>query len=481
MTKLAERKEAGALILPFFEGKRPAFSEEDFTSFLAGPLATEDFQGKAEQVLTLYPSQAKEKRIVLVGLGKEEALSKEVVRRSYACATVAVKERVDSVNVLLPKTGQLDKNELSHAVVEGTLLANYVFDAFKSEKDKAISHFAFIGGEKEAIEKSYKICKGVCFARELVINNADVVTPAFLGEMAQELSANFGPIKTTVFGPKEIAKENLQLLEAVARGASEEARFIVIEYKGASQSKKTLALVGKGITYDTGGLNIKPTGGMETMRDDMSGAGALLGTLHAVASLELPINVVVCIASTENAIGPKSYKPGDVYGSHQGLHVEISNTDAEGRLVLADALSYVQTHFHPDWIVDIATLTGGAIVALGEEVSCLMGNDEALASALIQAGEETYERLWPLPLHKEYGELLKSKVADIKNSGPRKASPIQGGIFLQRFIRETKWAHIDIAGTAFPESLKPYQPVQATGVGVRLLTQFIESLIDATH
>ncbi|MDN3506214.1 MAG: leucyl aminopeptidase [Simkaniaceae bacterium] len=474
-TSLAKRKKTDALILPFFAGKKPAFSTKGLSSLYNPVLDSGDFTGKKEEVVFHYTKSEKEARIVLVGLGAEKSLTKEILRRSYAKAISMLKGKAKSVSIAMPGADDMDVTE---AVAEGALLANYVYDTNKTEKEKFLTTMHFIDPDKEALERTQKVCESVYLTRNLVFSNADDITPTFLGKTAQDLAKEFTSLKATVLGPKEIDKEKLTLLQAVSRGSFEEPALIVLEYKGNPKSKEITALVGKGVTYDTGGLNLKPTGGMETMRDDMSGAATVLGTIHALASLKLPVNAVAVIGSTENAIGPKSYKPGDVYPSHRGITVEISNTDAEGRLVLADALSYAQKEFSPQRIIDIATLTGGAVVALGEEVSALMCEDDEFAGQLIEAGEDTHERLCVLPLYEEYDAILKSKVADIKNSGQRKASPIQGGIFLKKFISKTKWAHIDIAGTAFPDSLKPYQPVQATGVGVRLLTTFFENLCE---
>lgn len=471
----AKRKVCDALILPFFEGKAPAFPSKGIAAIFEAPLKAGDFRGEKESVLCHYPQDGQEKRVVLIGLGKESDLAKETLRRAYASAIGLIKSKVKSVNVQIPETAALEVSEICEAVVEGVLLANYVYNVNKSEKDKTIDELTFIGGDSQAIKRSEVICGSVCYTRDLVFSNADTVTPLFLAEKGKELAAQYPAIKTTVLNREQIKKQKLGLIEAVGRGSDNEPALVIVEYKGNLKSKELTAIVGKGISFDTGGLNIK-TSNMETMRDDMSGAGAVLGTLRTIAQFKLPINVVGVLACAENAIGPGSYKPGDVYSSYSGITVEVTNTDAEGRLVLADALSYVQKKFAPKRIVDLATLTGGAIVALGEEVSALMANDDLLAQELIACGEITYERLCRLPLYEEYNQLLKSKVADIKNSGPRKASPIQGGIFLKKFIEKTSWAHLDIAGTAFPEQLKPYQPVQATGMGVRLLTTFLERL-----
>lgn len=474
---IAKRKSSDALILPFFEGKVPAFSSEGLTSLFEAPLKVGDFRGEKESILCHYPANGQEKRVVLVGLGKEKELTKETLRRSYANAIVNIKSKANSVSVLLPETAALGGADISDAVVEGTLLASYVYDLNKSKKDKTIEDFTFIGGELKAIKRAEQICSSVFYTRDLILGNAETITPLFLAKKGEELASQFSSIKTTVLKRDQIKEQNLGLIEAVGRGSDHEPALTIIEYKGAPESKEITSLIGKGISFDTGGLNIK-TLGMETMRDDMSGAAAVLGVMRTIAHFELPLNVVGVLAAAENAIGPASYKPGDVISGFGGITVEVTNTDAEGRLVLADALSYVQKKFAPRRIVDIGTLTGGVVIALGEEVSGLMTTDDELAQELIAAGEVSHERLCRLPIYDDYDHLLKSKVADIKNSGVRKASPIQCGIFLKRFIQKGSWAHLDIAGTAFPEHLQAYQPVQATGVGVRLLTTFLERLAD---
>lgn len=470
VSSLQKRARADALILPFFEGKKPAFSAKLSSSVFSLPIKAGDFTGKKEEILCHYPQGGKEKRLVLVGLGKEKEVTPEILRRAFAKGLRAVKEKAKSV------TAQLPNREDALSAVEGVLLANYVFDTYKTQKDKFVEQITFVTEDKEGVKRVETICEGVSFTRNLAISNADEVTPAFLVEMAKKLAKEHSSIKTSALDGKQVIKERLGLLAAVNRASSIDPALIFIEYKGNPKSKETSAIVGKGVTYDTGGLSLKPTAGMIAMREDMSGAATVLGALHAIASLKLPINIIGVIGSTENCIGPKSYKLGDVYKSYSGVTVEVTNTDAEGRLVLADALSYVQKKYKPKRIIDIATLTGGAIIALGEEVTAIMSNSDQLTEQLVEAGEETFERLWRLPLYEEYKDLLKSKFADIKNSGERKASAIQGGIFLERFIEKTDWAHLDIAGTSFPDKPKPYDPIQATGVGVRLLTQFFSKL-----
>ncbi len=480
-----ERSKADAIVIPFWHGKKQAevaFAGKEFSKLFQAIIETKDFSGKEGEVYYLAMEGEMEKRLVLLGLGDEKRLSNESLRRSYAHAVKLLRKvKAEKVHLIFPAMRQI--KEFCRGVCEGLFLSNYSFDENKSEKSEIsplIKEICFIDLKKELFaecQRSLTIASSVYFARDLVINSADVVTPTFLGHKAKEMSKEFSSIKTTVFNRKQIMQEKMGLLEAVSRGATTEPAFILIEYRGNPRSKEFTALVGKGITFDSGGLNLKPGSNMETMRDDMSGAAAVLGAIRTAAKLKLKTNVLGVIASTENAIGPNSYKVGDVYKSHSGLTVYIGDTDAEGRLVLADALSYAQENYQLTRAIDLATLTGSIVIALGEEVSGLFSNNDKLAKALYEAGEKTYERVWRMPLYSEYKELLKSKFADIKNVGGRAAGSITAALFIQRFIKkDLPWAHLDIAGTAFPTELKPYQPVSATGVGVRLLVQFLENL-----
>lgn len=473
-----------ALILPFWKGERPepAFEGKALVLLVKPILQSGDFSGKTEEIFCLYPDKKPAMRLFLVGLGEKKAITSERIRRCYAQVVRLLRDkRIKSVGVEIPHVKSIKREIFLSALIEGMLLANYSFDQHISKKQNSLLEKIFLQGalshELQLCKRNYAIASAVYLTRDLVIGNADEVTPTYLAQQATRLGKTFSSIHTQIFDRAQIKKENLHLLTAVSRGATTEPTFIVMQYKGNPSSSEITALIGKGITFDTGGLNLKGTGNIEAMRDDMAGGAVVLGTLQAAATLKIKQNLLGIIASTENAIGPSSYKPGDVYKSHAGLSVEISNTDAEGRLILADAISYAQTRFSPTRMIDIATLTGGAVIALGEEAAAICSNDDILSKQLIEAGQRTYERLWRLPLFEEYTELLKSKIADIKNSGPRKASTICGGIFLERFIKKgVPWAHLDIANVAFTESQKPYHPVQATGFGVRLLVSFLESL-----
>lgn len=472
-SSFSERPFSDALILPFWEEAKkaePACPMQEFRSFLV-----EDFKGKEGEIQFLYKKQGKEKRIVLLGLGKKSAFEPETLRRAYAAALKACrKKQLKQISVALPET----ENPAAYFCTEGLLLANYAFD-LKFSKDEAmplVQKICLVGIDKQTLKE----CKGaqvvvdaVNFTRDLINGNADDITPQTLSHKAKELEKDSSLIKTKILDKKALEKLGMGLLLAVNRGSHRDPALILIEYRGNPGSSDLTAIVGKGITYDTGGLHLKTTG-METMKDDMSGAAAVLGTIKAAAALGLEVNLIGAVPTTENAIGPNSYKMGDVYRSYRGKTVEVTDTDAEGRLVLADAVSYVEDQYKPSRIIDLATLTGGIIVALGEEASGLFSNDEKLAESLIRSGKHTYERVWRFPLYSEYKEALKSSIADMRNSPPaRKASSIMGAMFIQEYIKKTPWAHLDIAGTAFLSSPRHYHTTPATGVGVRLLIDFL--------
>lgn len=486
VANLDQRKRSDALVLPFWKGKNGAESAFNLTkldSLVSGPIETGDFKGKEGEVVFTYSSSKHEQRIMLVGLGEKDKVTVEKLRRSYSNVTKAsIQKKLKEINLIVPILRELSEEDRFRGIAEGLLLPNYVFAKNRptSTKDEPIvllEKVNFIGANKNELavaEKYAEIMQGVYFARDLVNGNADDVTPEYLVKVAEGLEKTLSHVKTTIFNKKRLEKEKMGLILAVSRGSYREPALIFVEYKGNPKSKDHTVLVGKGVTYDTGGLNIKPTGSMETMRCDMGGAAAVLGTLYTAATLGLKVNVTAVVPTVENSIGSMSYKPGDVYQSYAGKTVEIGNTDAEGRLILADALAYVSKHLKPTRIIDVATLTGAIDIALGPEASGLMSNDDALADALIRSGSDTYDRVWRMPMYEEYREQLKSDVADIKNIGGRAAGSITAAHFLQEFVDKTPWAHLDIASTAFLSEIKRYHPKLATGVGVRLLVDFLE-------
>jgi leucyl aminopeptidase len=479
------RKSADVVIAAYWQGKKGPIAAFDRKSigeeFLS--LMEKDFTGKPSEVLLSYSVDVIEKKVLLLGLGEKKECDLQVLRKAFAMATqLCRKHKIAHVNVLFPQDVAED---FLQGILDGFSMANYSFTALKKDTLEdalpVLKKATFFGVKKESqsrIDRQEKVMESVDLVRDLVNGNADDVKAQDLASIAKEIAQKHRSIQCKVLKNKELEKEKMGLILAVNRGSSQEAACIILSYQGDPSSKDVTAIVGKGITFDTGGLNLKPTGGIETMRVDMAGAAAVLGILQTAASLKIKKNIVGVIAAAENAIGSRSYKPGDVYISHSGKSVEISNTDAEGRLVLADALSYVQTHYAPSRIIDLATLTGGIVVAIGEEASGLFSNEKELTNQLQQAADITGERVWPMPLYPEYRKALKSTLADLKNSSAgRKASPCMGAIFLQQFIKkDVAWAHLDIAGTAYLSEQDPYYPTYATGVGVKLLTTFLENL-----
>ena len=321
------------------------------------------------------------------------------------------------------------------------------------------------------------VADAVCLGRNLVNEPGNYMTPALLGEEAEQLAAEVG-LQVRILEEREMVELGMGALLGVAQGSNEPAKLIVLEHNAGRDDLDTYVLVGKGITFDSGGISLKPSQGMQDMKYDMSGAAATVGIMRAVALLDLPLHVVGLVPATENLPGGRAYKPGDVLQSMSGQTIEVISTDAEGRLILADTLTYAQ-RFQPKAVVDMATLTGGCIVALGHVASGLLGTDAELLADLKVASEETGEKVWVLPLFDEYAEQIKSEVADVKNSGGRAASTITGGMFLSKFATGYAWAHLDIAGTAWAEKAVGYRLKGATGVGVRLLVQWLRNQCQA--
>lgn len=470
------------VIFPYWEGEKKA--ESAFSSSLKLPnevkipIENGDFKGLEASFLILYYASC---RILLLGLGKKNKVSIEVLRRSYSgIVKICQNKVINKIDIIQPVSKKLDEDEVLKGITEGILLTNYSFNKLKTKaKEHLVKQVSFYDIQKkklDSLKKYDKIMQGVYLARDLVNGNADDVTATYLVKVANDLSKKYPKLKSRVLNKKQLEKEKLGLLLAVNRGSVTEPALIVLSYNGNAKSKDHTLLVGKGVTYDTGGLNLKPYTSMETMKADMAGSACVLSVLQVVAALQLKVNVTAVVGATENSISENSFKPGDVYKSYKGLTVEVNNPDAEGRLVLADAISYGVKNLHPTRIIDVATLTGGVDVALGNEASGLFSNDDKLSDLLVQSGNRTYERLWRFPLYDEYKEALTSDIADMKNSAGRSASSIVGAMFIQEFVDNISWAHLDIASTAFLQSKKRYNPKYATGVGVRLLVDFLESL-----
>jgi leucyl aminopeptidase len=427
-------------------------------------------------------------RLLAVGLGKPDELDAERLRVAAALALrQATSYEARRVAWQLPTSGDADVSPEARAaaLVEGTELASYRFDRFKSRDPEnpappEIGDLVLAAGDRaetigDAAEGARVVAEAANRARELQNLPANVATPAYLADRAQELADAHDSVSCEVLGRDQIIELGMGGLVAVARGSAEEPRLITLRYTGA-EGGETLGLVGKAVTFDTGGISIKPAAKMEEMKMDMSGGAAVLEGVGAIAELGLPLNVVACVPATENMPSGTATRPGDIITQLNGKTVEVNNTDAEGRLILADALTHCVRELGADRLVDIATLTGGVLIALGSTYAALISNDDGWASRVLEAAESTGELAWRLPLHPEYKDLTRGKDADLTNaSAKRKASSIYAASFLEEFVDGKPWAHLDIAGTAWDVG-RAYVGNGATGYGVRLFVALARGL-----
>ncbi|HZY65392.1 MAG TPA: leucyl aminopeptidase [Rubrobacteraceae bacterium] len=469
------------LVVCLHKGEEPPEPVRD----VADPaISNGDFSGKQNDTTLLYTGGAiAAPRLMLLGLGDEGSFTLEKLRR--AAATVAKKARsVKAENAaFVPKTPEGSGIEgVARATSEGATLGLYRFNRYKPAEENSdadegspASFDVVLSPEEDEEPANRGIREGECLAaaailaRNLANEPSNTATPEYLAERAREISDDHG-MDLTVLDRAGIEAEGLTGLATVGRSASNEPRFIVLEHRKGGDAAPVV-LVGKAVTFDSGGISIKPSAGMEEMKFDMGGGAAVLGAMEAAGRLDLPLNVVALVPATENLPAGNAYKPGDVLRMHSGKTVEIVTTDAEGRLILADALSYAR-RYDPAAVVDSATLTGAAIVALGHHASGLMGNDEDLIAEVQAASETTGEKAWPLPLFEEYTEQIKGDTADIKNSGGRYGGALTAGAFLKEFA-DYPWAHLDVAGTAFGKKGNAYTPKGGTGVPARLLVEFL--------
>jgi leucyl aminopeptidase len=410
--------------------------------------------------------------VLVVGLGKGDELDAERLR---VAAAVAAKEggRLEANSIAWTLPEGLDPETAADAVVTGTVLASYRFDRFKSDSSDASRLEALTllapAGVAAAAERARIAADAQNRARDLQSTPANFATPTALAERAEEIAATSDALSVEVFGRAELEEKGMGGLLAVSQGGPQEPKLIVLRYAGGGSGPK-LGFVGKGVTFDTGGISLKPGAGMHEMKMDMSGAAAVLEAVGAIAELKLPLDLIAVVPSTENMPSGTAVKPGDIITQYNGTTVEVNNTDAEGRLILADALAYAVEQ-GAEQIVDLATLTGAVVIALGSTYAAVISNDDDLAGDVLRAGEESGELTWRLPLHPEYKELMKGTVADLSNLGKqRKAGTITAGSFLEEFVGETPWAHVDIAGTAWDVG-REYVGKDASGFGVRLLIE----------
>ncbi len=425
------------------------------------------------------------RHVILVGLGPEDKLDAEQVRQAAGAAARLARDRgarrlgLTLLGADVPGRG-VSPADAGQALAEGALLGLWRFQEHKSKKEEKEIDEAVVlaGGDAAAVapavERGRVFAEATVLARNLAIEPGNKLPPRLLAEAAARVAVGAG-LEVEVFDEARIEQEGMGALLGVARGSHEPPRFIVIRYRSGRADAPLLALVGKGITFDAGGISIKPSEGMEEMRMDKSGAAAVIGAMQAIARLRPDLDVAGVIPATENLPGGRAQKPGDIVRTLNGKTIEVINTDAEGRLILADAVAYA-AKIGARWIVDIATLTGAVVICLGSQAAAVLGNDEALVEEVRRAGSDVGERFWPLPAYEEYKEQYKSHMADIKNVGGRPAGTITGGLIIGEFVGETSWAHLDIAGVAWHDKDLPYKPRGATGFGTRTLIRLAERL-----
>jgi leucyl aminopeptidase len=467
---------------------------EDAPIYKRGPVATlirravryEEFSGKSGDRIALYdPPRSGVGRILFFGLGPAAELTPESFRRMAGRAVkAAIDRKRKALCIAFPaaqKTG-ISPEMLATALMEGACLANHVYDRFRSDSKKSPLDAVYLRVSKteakrfSSLAKTVQtVCEATCLAREWVSDPSNEKTPRTLAAAVRKKAESEG-LKVQVMGEQALKKKKMGALLAVAVGSENRPAFVIVDYK-PTKPRKTIALVGKGVTFDSGGYNLKPSGSLDGMKADMAGAAAVAATMIAVARLKPKHRVVAALPMVENMVSGGAIRPGDIIRAYSGKTVEIGNTDAEGRLILADAMAYVAEAYRPDWIIDMATLTGACLVALGENIAGVFSPEERLAEAIIDAGNATHERCWRLPLPGDYREKLNSKFADIRNIGDsRWGGAIVAALFLSEFVGDTPWAHIDIAGPAYSKKADDYCGPGGTGFGVRLLWDLLGRL-----
>ena len=448
-----------------------------------------DVSAKAGSVSILYPEgKMAALRLVIVGMGKKADASAERVRLAAGKAAAAARGAgARDITISFDGTG-LEPAEFGQAVAEGAVLGLYRFLRYKSKNENGKKDVRTLTILAEKAAMMPKVLQGAraggiiagsaAMARDMVSTPGADMTPAVIAGIARDLARKHR-LRIQVLERTQMRKLGMGALLGVAAGSAQPPRFIILEYRGGGK-KPWIALVGKTITFDSGGISIKPSENMDRMKDDMAGGAAVLGAIRNAAALKLPLNIVALLPATENMPGGSALKPGDILRTLSGQTIEILNTDAEGRLILSDALSYA-CRYKPAAIVDIATLTGACRVALGQEATGMLGNNDRLKHQVRAAGERTGERVWEMPLWDGYHDLIKSDIADMKNAGGRDGGAITAACLLSKFVEKHPWVHLDIAATAWTEKERAYTPKGATGIGCRLLTQFLRDYAESAE
>lgn len=447
-----------------------------------------DFKAKKDEAYCFLTDKTTNvKRVMLIGMGDAKSVDQELIRRAYSIAVKnAQKLKITDVATVV-LSAPMPALQLIPAIVEGIELSNYVFQKYVTKEDKKITMITSVniyckdtnetGALKKIIKETQTVCKYVNIVRDFVNENSNEKYSLKFASAIKDVCA-VNKLDVKEMGEKELEELGMKLILAVNSGSSYPPRVLEINYTGNKESSKKIALIGKGLTFDTGGLNLKPSKFIEDMKLDMAGAATVVSIINCAAALKLKQNITAVVPLVENMIGPKAFKPGDVFGSYSKKTVEITNTDAEGRLVLADTLSYTIKKYKPNLIVDIATLTGACLVALGEYYAGVMSNDQKMVDMLVKSSRNTSENIWQLPLYDDLAEGLKSDIADIKNSSSKRfGGSIIGGLFLKEFVDDdTPWIHIDFAGPAYFESGHYYMKKGGTGFGVRLMIDFLRNI-----
>lgn len=484
------REKADGVLIPLFEdhgelcGSFPQLDKAT-ADLLCLLVKRGDFRGERYKTFMVYTHDpVAPRRIILVGLGKRDEFDLDRMREAGGAGFYYAREAGLKKLIVPAKSVEVDGfsiEELLEAFLTGGILRTYQFNELKTNDKPSramLNECVVMSGDrvqresiKQALRRATIVSQAVYLARDLVSLPANKKTPTILAGIARSIAKRQG-LKCKIISEKEARTMGMGAFSAVGQGSREPATMIILEYRAGCNYGRPIVLIGKGITFDSGGISLKPPDRMEVMKDDMAGGAAVMAILQATAELQLPLHVIGIIPAAENLPGGKAYKPGDVLVSLSGQTIEVISTDAEGRLILADALTYAQ-RFRPQAIVDLATLTGACVVALGDYVAGVMGNNESHLTRVKIAGEKSGEKVWPLPLWEEYFEYLRSDVADFKNVGGRAAGTITAGMFLKRFVGSAPWVHIDIAGPAWLEKDRPYMPKGASGFGVRLLMQLL--------
>jgi len=481
-------EKSDAAIITVFEGDKPKGVVADADRATGGALcraqAAGEFTGKAGETLTLPIkdfSKDAPARIMFAGLGTRDKFKADTLRRTAGKAASVCRNRgFKEVTALVADTAGLTPSESARLWAEGSALALYSYDTFKTPdpKKKELKRLTLITSDRAAEAAIRKgstagaaIAEAVCFARDMINAPANEMTPTHMAECAKKTAKEFG-LKYKALEAGDCKKLGMGSYLGVSLGSVQPPKFIILEYNGGKKGAKPTVIVGKGITFDSGGISIKPSEGMEKMKYDMAGGAGVIGAIRAVAALKLPVNLVALVPASENLPSGSALKPGDVVRAMNGKTIEIISTDAEGRLVLADALCYA-ARYKPEAVIDIATLTGACVIALGDLAIGMMGNNAELIAKVRDAAEASSERVWELPMWDEYLERMKGDVTDLKNVGGRQAATVTAGKFLQEFVgADMPWVHLDIAGTAWEEKGQPYIPKGARGTGVRLLVEY---------